>query len=861
LTAIGRAPDTGAAVMNRTRRPARRNGPWHPRWEGLEARLALSASPPMAGPFAAGAEIALAPQPDALNVVATDPAPGSHPVQSPTELVVTFDRPVASFSVGFGDIELEQVAADGTATPVFDPDSLPTETLDDSGTQLTVALDQPLGAGNYRIVLSGMSSLMGEDGTFLANGGNDQALADFSVGRHESTLVDATDLGTPGSQPAVYTGALDLSNDPADVRLYKLTLPAGHFWQLGLEVSSQRDGGTLNTALALFDSQGRPIATDDIGRADDPFDPYLFAGLTPGTYYVGVSGGGNLPGGPGGYDPVSGQPGAHALAQAGGAYRLHVAADPADAPTSLIGLTIDHADPHDPTPTGLTLQFSGAISLNTASGSLSSQLDGGVQLVDQSGRTWPLESVGYSEGSAQLSLVFRQHLPSGRYYLRLPSQGALTDLTGRPPVAPGQPAGQLGSFYVTPSPTRAPSDFGPLFPLDAASGISRDAVLPPGGSATFHATTVEATLYGLKLDTSGTPVTVTVTAGGVTTTIDPTRAEQGNALLLSLPAGPVTIRVASAGARPSHVTLSLQTFDRPRDSVLLSGVGQGPALNLRLIAPTAMSPATPTDSSAAPVSAPSSPSGPPVGPMPGTTASSGADAPGTPAAPSPAGHEASGGTTTGTTTATVQGPAGLFLAPAVGPVGHPGASAEQIAAVGPASSSEGTALAFGQGDLPRGIRFGTTDGQAAPFEDGRQPDASGSINGAIVEPSEPAAAPAMAAATVPQAPSAAWRWIERLWSGLSVRGQAPVIAQVGPNPTLVAMADASEPAPDQAASDEETTAQASFAPPVGVGLGALVLLGYRHRAATRRRRLRGPHFLASTRAASERLAGRSRARV
>src|SRR3712207_8784353 len=54
--------------------------------------------------------------------------------------------------------------------------------------------------------------------------------------------------------------------------------------------SAERDGGTFNAALALFDSQGRLIKSDDKGRADMPLDPYLFAGLQPGTYYLGVSG-------------------------------------------------------------------------------------------------------------------------------------------------------------------------------------------------------------------------------------------------------------------------------------------------------------------------------------------------------------------------------------------------------------------------------------------------------------------------------------------------------------------------------------------------------------------------------------------
>ena len=97
-------------------------------------------------------------------------------------------------------------------------------------------------------------------------------------------------------------------------------------------MTAERDGGTLDTALALFDDQGRLIASDEVGRVDAPQDPYLFAGLQPGTYYVGVSGVGNLPGTDGGYDPATGSPGSVPQTQDGGPYTLHLVAEPVDTP-------------------------------------------------------------------------------------------------------------------------------------------------------------------------------------------------------------------------------------------------------------------------------------------------------------------------------------------------------------------------------------------------------------------------------------------------------------------------------------------------------------------------------------------------
>ena len=141
-----------------------------------------------------------------------------------------------------------------------------------------------------------MSGISDSDGNPLIPDGNDLILGQFEVAVPGVTLMNAVDLGKLGLAPIEVPGALDFQTASHGVSLYRIHLDPGHFWRLGLEVTAQRDGGTLDTALALFDDQGRPIATDEVGRKDAPKDPYLFAGLNPGTYYVGVSGVNNLPG-------------------------------------------------------------------------------------------------------------------------------------------------------------------------------------------------------------------------------------------------------------------------------------------------------------------------------------------------------------------------------------------------------------------------------------------------------------------------------------------------------------------------------------------------------------------------------------
>src|SRR5262249_28717190 len=125
-----------------------------------------------------------------------------------------------------------------------------------TGQDLITTLDQPLAAGHYRIILTGNATLNLLDATdtvAMSDPGADLVLADFTVARAGPTLASATALATPNpsSTPiagelasAPVAGALDFAADPYAVHLYKITLPQGHFWRLGLEVSAQRDGSS-----------------------------------------------------------------------------------------------------------------------------------------------------------------------------------------------------------------------------------------------------------------------------------------------------------------------------------------------------------------------------------------------------------------------------------------------------------------------------------------------------------------------------------------------------------------------------------------------------------------------------------------
>lgn len=316
----------------------------------------------------------------AASMISTSPADGSTMTHSPDALVIIFNQEV-DFLWTDGNIQLEQVNSDGTTTPILDALNPPVASFDGTGTQATIPIDSSLPAGHYRIVLVGDSGLSvylsGADPVTLTGGqwdpSVDQTLANFTIAPSipvtpsGATLSNATDLGIIGSQVVSTSGWLDLTGGATSVTLYKLTLGPGHYWQLGAELNAQRIGSPLMGALTLFDQQGNVLATRDSGTGlvGSPNDPYLFTGLLPGVYYIGLSGAGNLAGQPGGYNPVTGTNGTAGLKQAGGGYDLRVVADAADSLTQLTNFTLQWGDPLGSSPTGMNLNFSGPISLDS----------------------------------------------------------------------------------------------------------------------------------------------------------------------------------------------------------------------------------------------------------------------------------------------------------------------------------------------------------------------------------------------------------------------------------------------------------------------------------------------------------------
>lgn len=547
-------------------------------------------------------------QADTFSVVQVDPPSGSVLAQSPSTVTVTFNLQVDQYSLDYDDFALDQVNPDGSLTPL-DPTGalgLVTEVgLPASGqNSVTFAINQPLPPGQYDVMLLGSSTIAGlnasgSDVFWTPPGGcgTDTPVGEFTVATPGVTVAQATNLGVIGATPVTITGALDLAANPSAVSLYQVTLAPGNTWLFGAEIWASRIDSPLKATLSLFsdvNGQGELVGTSSVGGPDAPSDPYLFAGLQPGVYYVGVSGVGNVPGTSGGYNPFTGTAGV-GTAAVGGTFELDLAAVPHNGPAQVESFALNDADPLGPSPTGFSLSFSGAMNLaGVNAGSFT-----GLEAVDQSGTVWGVTPVSVNAAANQLTFVFDAPLPPGRYTLQLPSAGGLTDLAGLAPVAPGEPAGVLASWTVAPSTVRrSPTDLGAVYP--DSSGATFNTTLAPGASVSYRVVALTFGAYSLDNTSTGGPLAIQV--AGPTGSLLYNRGSSGgsNSSLLILEPGVYNITLKAVGNQPVQVQGALRLASLTWEHMLVNATGQNPAINLLFVTSAEPAATSPTVGSTAP---------------------------------------------------------------------------------------------------------------------------------------------------------------------------------------------------------------------------------------------------------------------
>ena len=699
-----------------------------------------------------------------LTIVGISPSDGAKVTTSPNTLGVIFDRPIDPFSLGIGDIRVDQLQSDNTWLPVLnDGVTSLDESVDDSGTILQLTLNSSLPVGTYRLVLPAYSMIAGLDGTTFADVSNDLDLGHFTMAQQGVTLKDAVDIGpvtltSPGvgnstsSWSAGIDGSLDFNANPLAVNLYKITVPAGHFWRLGAEVESQRLGGSLESALTVFDSQGNVVRFSNAGRSSSPNDAYLYTGLGPGTYYIGVSGTRNIPA-PSyhGYDVISGDPGTVVQSQAGGSYTLELSLDTADQPTELVQSSLDYADPLDTTPTGLTLVFNEILDAQSVRG----QPTPGFVLTNQAGQTFPLTIVNVDEATGKYTFLFDNTLPAGDYTLMIAGNNGAKDLAGLTPVAANHPQGVMMTFHVKASTANSdPYNVG-AFNNNIHQGVRFEASINPGESTTWRFVLTSDGVYQFGTSFATGQIEVQILGGGSPGTWYPA----GTAGVVGgfdyyYKAGVYLISFRNVGSAAADFHWMIR-LNQAWDSFFDNGIGQSSAMTLRQVDPSA------AGSSGQPILAPS---GPVIIPT-----SSGPNSPQGGGAVSPSPGESTPSTLGSTSSPAVSSTGHSSLVVTFGDtlVGRPTHASDHVTVANSDAASGIGGLASAGNGIPQGIGVGqglaSTSLRLSRL--GRNPRAAVAnpgpeelppVNGAIVF--EPVAAPPKADEMV----VASGNWLERL---------------------------------------------------------------------------------------------------
>lgn len=674
-----------------------------PKWSGwlapaewLEPRLALSSL---------GAVLDGEPAGSALRLAETVPADGAVVTRAPESFSVRFDRPLDPFSIGY-DVELMRVEADGTETPLTGAGNAWTlDVAPEDPSRLVATLERPVEWGRYRLRFAAETLLAGADGAAPDPELLGAALAEFVVAPPADDPPAVVDLGAIDARAVLVGGRLGAPGAGDSSAVYRFTLtPDYSRWRLGAEVEAQRIGSPLEARLDLLDAGGRRLGAAELRRPGAPADPALFRGLPPGTYLLRVSGRGGD----------------------GGPFTLALAADPAETPTSLVSFRLDASGPDRGAPTGFRLRFNGPIA---AAGrpTLGDALSGGVEVVDGAGRSWPIVAVGYDEEGTTLGYLFRRALPPGRYEVRVAASGGLSDLSGRPVVGRDGRSAMLAAFAVAPGRSPAgPGAIGALYPDDVLDGIRRRVTLAPGEARELPVWVLYGDFYVIEASSEGGPLEVALAPGagpgGVASPYDlagqaaPVRVGPADApasTLVRLGEGPSVVRLVSRSDRPVTVELKVSIGRFGWESVLANGVGQGPALGLRLVSPSGDLPPLAFDEAPAP--------GPgAVAPPASSVVEGRGPEVVTPLAPAP--------TTPGSSLASTPG-GSLAAGASTGPLGLPQAAALEVASLVPGAAhptmaseavflaSTGAPIGFGQSPAAGGLSLAPFPAEARAHDE------------------------------------------------------------------------------------------------------------------------------------------------
>jgi hypothetical protein len=276
---------------------------------------------------------------------------------------------------------------------------------------------------------------------------------------------------------------------------------------------------------------------------------------------------------------------------------LNLAADVADEAVRVIEFGLNRLDPADPMPSGFRLRFSGAINpLLLDDAVVPGTVSRSVVVVDEQGGRHAVRAVGYDESNAELSFLFLDRIPLGHCRVELSGEGGLVDLSGQAPVAPGFGSGVLASFQLASRAAESrPNDLGTLIPGTTSEHLSRTVELSGNRTVVLRVGIAQDGFYVTDLEVEGGAVDISLVGPGGIQAVATARSDGSMELndLHRLTAGIYRLVLKLEQGARAKVTIGLRPALSLPDSPVLSGVGNGPALNLRLIQPSLTAAAMP----------------------------------------------------------------------------------------------------------------------------------------------------------------------------------------------------------------------------------------------------------------------------
>ena len=204
-----------------------------------------------------------------------------------------------------------------------------------------------------------------------------------------------------------------------------------------------------------------------------------------------------------------------------------------------------------------------------------------LEVVDSSGRVWPITAESYEVSSYDLEMIFDQPLPAGSYRLISSPTAGITDLAGQPIFGAADAGRALASWTVVPQALhQAANDLGILWPssVNATSPnlsgpFEETTVLAPGQGMDYRWSVIVPGFYKLQTELQGGPVAVFNNWDGLTTVLDPGSSNGLNNYLMNLNNGVYTIRFVNESSKPVSIewVLKIRSSTGKRSSTTASG--------------------------------------------------------------------------------------------------------------------------------------------------------------------------------------------------------------------------------------------------------------------------------------------------